>query len=313
MSTRADNLSLEKIRQLLSAAGVESQDDPSRNSAAQAFDWRCCRYFTLEQLAKINQFAETAAAACIDLFSRLYKGDCTVSVISTRQYFSSATPQADSETDDYYLPFGSDAKKPFGLLRIPQLSALTWAGLMLGGADAGKETDRSLSRLEESFLADIASSLIGAFAGAYGAVLQPGGPFYRDRSTVALQGSDEWLEIVFQTEKTDTPESALTAAFLVCCDKLETVAGKTASAKEKLSEAQIRSVMLGHIHQVPMSVRVELGTVMVAFKDVVNLQANDVLVLHQRVSGPVDVLVEDRVLFKGHPVQSGGRQAVVLC
>lgn len=312
MSTRADNLSLEKIRQLLAAAGVESQDDPSRSSAAQAFDWRCCRYFTLAQLARVNQFAETAAAACTDLFSRLYQGDCTVSVISTRQYFSSA-PQADSETGDYFLPFGSDAQKPFGMLRIPQVSALTWAGMMLGGTVSGKETDRSLSRLEESFLADIASGLIDAFARAYGAALQAGGAFVRDRSTVALRGSEERLEIVFQAEKTDSPESALTAAFLVCCDKLETVAGKTASAKEKPSEAQIRSAMLGHIHQVPMSVRVELGTVMVAFKDVVNLQANDVLVLHKRVSEPVDVLVDERVLFKGHPVQSGGRQAVILC
>ncbi len=169
---------------------------------------------------------------------------------------------------------------------------------------------RSLSRLEESFLADIAAGLIAAFSRVYGSDLKPARE--AERSLIALQGSDELLEIVFEAGKADSQEPAATAAFLVCCDKLEPVAGKTTSGHEKLSESQLRSVLLEHIHQVPMSVRVELGTAMLAFKDVINLQADDIVILNKKVSDPVNVLVEDRVLFRGYPAQSGGKQAVFI-
>ena len=251
-----DKLSTEKIQQLLAAVGGKSQDDTSQDVETIAFDWRSPRYFNLDQLVRVNDFSERVVAECIDDFSRLYHDDCRVSLISVRQHFSSAFEE-DPDARDYYLPFGTDAQKPFGLMVIPHTSALRWTGLVLGGGDSDGDSDRNLSKLEESFLVDIASSLIGAFSRAYNAALQPGRNIVRNRLGVSLQGADELLDITFEAGRADSEGGFARASFLVCCDKLESIVGKTASGQEKLSDAQIRNAILGHVHQVPVSVRAE--------------------------------------------------------
>ena len=80
----------------------------------------------------------------------------------------------------------------------------------------------------------------------------------------------------------------------------------------KLSESQIADAILKHVHHVPLSVYVELGQTMLPFKDVMDLQVNDVVVLSKKITEPVDVLIEGRVLFQGRPAQSGGKHAVVI-
>ena len=77
------------------------------------------------------------------------------------------------------------------------------------------------------------------------------------------------------------------AAFLICCDKLETVTGRAAAREPKLSEAQIRNAILEHVHHVPVTVSVRLGTTRLAFKDVMSLQVNDIVVLDKKITEPV--------------------------
>ena len=120
------------------------------------------------------------------------------------------------------------------------------------------------------------------------------------------------FEITFQSSKSESDKGAAQASFLVCCDKLEPVTGKTSSQGPKLSEAQIKNVIRQHVEQVPISVHVRLGTTRLAFKDVMDLQVNDIVVLDKNIAEPVEILVENRTLFHGYPAQSGGRYAVVI-
>lgn len=307
----ADKLSNEKIQQLLAAVGAKSQEDESQHLDTSDYDWGQPRYFNLKQVEKVGCFAETVAEKCIEEFSRLYQGDCSVSVASTEQLFSSEFDKEERQ-GGYYIPFGADSQRSFGLMRIPKSSALAWTGQVLGDTQSKEDLDRKLSKLEESFLLDIVSGLVGAFSRAYGSDLHPGKTIIQDWSLIELQGSEELLEITFEVGKIDSEESTAKASFLVCCDKLESIAGKTASQDKKLSEAQTAAAILEHVHQVPLSVRVELGTIMLAFKDVVHLQTDDILVLNKKVTDAVDVLVEGRTLFCGRPAQSGGKHAVVI-
>ena len=305
-----DKLTSDRIRQLIAAVGAKSHEDTSSDIDAVDFDWRQPRYFNLEQCEKLQGFAETVAGECVEEFSRLYQADSSVSLISAKQCFL-PEPDREPEEQGYYVPFGMGSQALVGFLFIPTRSALVWTGQILGSADAPEGTDRELSTLEESLLSDIASGLLQAFSRAYAKELTVHS-VVSDRSAIDLKGSEELYEITFEAAK-ESQETAVTrGSFVVCCDKLDSIAGKAASSQAKVSDAQIANSILEHIHQVPVAVSVELGNAMIPFREVLGLQANDIILLDKKVTETIDVLIEDRGLFQGRPIQSGGNYAVVI-
>ena len=201
-----DKLTHEKIRQLLQAVGARSAEDTSGDLETVDFDWRQARYFNLEQLAKAAAFSENVAAECIEDFSRLYQGPCTVTVVSTNQRFPLALDQ-ENEKQGYYIPFGPDSNEWIGLLNVPRSAALLWTGLVLGSAEPANDTARTLSKLEETFLLDIASGLINCFSRAYGTPLKVGQLVVPEESSFVLNGSEELFEITFETGSADAGTS----------------------------------------------------------------------------------------------------------
>lgn len=309
--TGTENLSRDKLQRILAAIGAKAADDSSQNMDVPEFDWRQPRYFTLEQLVKLKDFAEIAARAATEEFTRLYQGDCRVSVVSTGLHFSQTFGE-EKEQPCYYIPFGMNSQSPIGALCIPKTTAFIWTGLVLGGTAPDGDADRELSKLEESFLLDIAAELVNAFAKIYGSQLHPDSRLLQDWSSVKLHGSEELFEITFESARTDSEDGGVQASFLMCCDKLESAAGEPASTNEKLSEAQIANAILEHLHRTPVTVRVRLGTTRLPFKDMVDLQVNDIVMLDKKISDTVDILIENRLLFAGYPAQSGGKHAIVI-
>ena len=309
--TAADNLSHEKIQQLLAAVGTVPQFGADTNLEAKEYDWLLPRYFSLAQLAKLEAFAKQAARECVQEFSRLYRSDVRVSVVLTTQCFQDKL-KAENERADYYIAFGLDPQKPFGLIHIPAPSAALWAGQVLGSDDSNDTGDRTLSALEESILLDIAEGLIKDFSRAYNGNLQLNKEILRDTESAALQGSRELYMAAFEVQKADSQEKAARVFFLICCDKLHSVAGKTAAEEGKTAAADNARAMREHINHIPVSLTVRLAKTAVPFRDIVNLQVNDVIVLNKMVSDPIEVLYEDKPFFGGRPAQTGGKRAVVM-
>jgi len=307
----ADNLSREKVQQLLAAVGSVPRQQTRAEAEAVDYDWRKPQYFSVAQRATLAGFVKNAAAACVDEFSRLYHGDVTVSVVSAEQYFQEA-PDDETSPTEYCFAFGVDAQKPFGVVRIPAASAALWTGHILGGDDSTEEAGRTLSTLEESFLLDIASGLIKDFSRAYGSPLQVDRTLLRDVSAAALQGSKEVFQIVLEVQKTESAGGVAQASLLMCCDKLHAAAGRTASDEGKTAAADTIKAMRQHIQDIPVSLTVQLAKTMLRFEDIVELQANDIVLLGKRTSDPIDVLIDGRTLFQGRPAQSGGKCAVVI-
>jgi len=305
-----DKLSHEKIQQLLAAVGKRAAAETAETESVQDYDWRRPRYFKLDQLQRIEAFAETAAEQLQEQVGGIYREGCTVSAASVEQYYPDESDDEHQKTD-YYLAFGETAEKPFGSVLVPQASALFWTSRILGDTASAEAADRTLSNLEESLLQDILTGLINAFAGLWGKPLYPIGNPVTDRSLFVLDGSDELFEIVYEI-KSDASEITAGFSFLICCDKLEPVAGGGSTPREKLSDAQIRNAVLEHIHRVEMDVCIELGTLTLVFGDMMNLAVDDVVVLNRKVTDPVDVVIEGRTLFHGRPARSEGHHAVVI-
>jgi len=309
--TVTDKLNPEKMQQLLAAVGSASQPDTSRDTNAVTYDWRQPRYFTSGQLSNLEVFAAKVAKECVEEFSRVYQGDVKVSILSTGQYFRNI-PQAGGQQDDYCIAFGVDPQKLFGLLCIPALSAAIWTGQILGGVESAEDSARTLSKLEESFVLDISTGLIGHFSRVYGGTIQLDRRIIRDQSSIALQGSEELFKIEFEVRKTDSEQNSARAFFLICCDKLQAVAGKAISEERKTTAADNTRAMREHVHGIPISLTVQLAQTTLRFKDVMDLQVNDILLLDKKVSDPVEILIENETIFHGRPVQSGGNHAVVI-
>lgn len=308
--TVADNLSQEKIQQLLAAVGSVPRSDTSGDEAAD-YDWRKPQYFSIDQRAKLGEFAEKAARECVDEFSRLYHGLTGVSVVFAAQYFQNPSETANAPAE-YCFAFGTDPQKPFGLMRIPESSAALWTGHALGGGDEPTEdSGRSFSKLEESFLTEIASVLIKDFSRAYGSPLQLDRGVLREPSFAALQGSQELFMIGLEVRKADSENAAARVDLLMCCDKLQSVAGKLSDEGKTATADNIRA-MREHLKEVPVSLTVRLARTTLRFKDILDLRVGDIMLLGKKVSDPVEVLIGGKTVFQGRPAQSGGKQAVVI-
>ncbi len=110
MSGRVTNsLSREKIQQLLKAVGSEPTEDITQVEAAE-YNWHEPHYFNSEQLEKLDNFAQTAANAVAEKFSKFCRSELNVTIESTTQHFADEflNQSSDSEQKDYYLSFGAN-------------------------------------------------------------------------------------------------------------------------------------------------------------------------------------------------------------
>lgn len=308
-----DKLSKDKIRQLLDAVGTCAQDDASIDPDAPEYDWRQCQYFNLEQCARLSDFTRRFAIQCGPILSRLFNGSREVTVVEAGQFFAADLFAPEVETDDYVVGFGADAQEASGLISIPRTSAMTWTTQLLGGGDDTEDdAERPLSSLEESLLLDIAGSGMQAFVDVSDQTLQLAGQIMHGQLPVEWAADDALYKITLESREPEA-ESGNPISFILSCGQLETVAGKTETADERpLSPEQIKAIMLEHIHEIPVSVMVELGAVKLDFGDVIGLEVNDVLVLEKKVSEPVDLRIHGKPLQSGHMAQSDGHYAIAV-
>lgn len=309
----SDNLTKEKIQQLLAAVGSAPKEDDSQIEA-QPYNWREPHYFNKAQLAGLGVFTETLASALAEKFTVFCRSRYDSKVVSTGQCFVSDYINRDSadEGEIFYLTFGSDKGQNFGLLGLPEQTAVVWAKQLLGDTDSKENEKQQLSELEKSLLLDLASALVSAFSKAYSSdVLQPADKLVGQRFPLDMQSTEQLCRITFNIKQPDT-EAAHEAYFLIPCNKLEPVVGTNKKAGAELSKENISRMLREHLEQISVCVSVRLACAELSFEDMMNLQVNDVLLLDRKVYEPLDVIVDGQTVCNGWPAQSGGKYAVKI-
>ena len=311
-SLAVDKLSKDKIRQLLAAVGVRSQEDTSVGLDAPEYNWRQCQYFSLDQCARLTDFSQQVATQCGQAFSRLFNADIEVSVVSAGQFFAAEIFEPGTETTDYTIAFGANPNDSFGIISMPRTAAMAWTSQLLGGDEDDTEPDRQLSSLEESLLLDIAGSLTNAFGVIYNGALQPAGQITCDQLPIEWAADDSLYKLIVEA-KTPDAESGYQASFIVSCGQLETVSGKTdVEDKPVLSDEQIKGILLEHVHDISVSITAELGKVKVDFGAFMGLEVDDILILDKKVTEPVSLLINGKAFRAGRMAQSEGHYAVAV-
>lgn len=308
-----NNLSREKIQQLLAAVGSQKTADDTQIESTD-YDWNQLHYFSSDKLEKLGEFTEKTAAAIAEKFAELYNSNFNVTVTSTTQHFAQELLEQsqDNKQNNFYLSFGADQDHPCGYLSILSQTAIDLVTQLLGDTESEKDSDKALSELEESLLLDIASATVEALSNSNNSYdFLPGKSIVKGQLPLELQGIEELCKITFSVAKTDS-ENSSEVHLLILCDKLEAAIGETAQTSSQFSSEDISKAILEHLHQMPLSVTAQLASTSFIFEQVMNLQPGDILLLDKKIDESIELIIQGQTVFRGRPAKSTGNYAVVI-
>ena len=312
MSGAANNLSEEKIHQLLMAVGSGPQEDTSGIKATE-YNWHEPHYFDRNQLNRLDDFAKKVARAMSVRFVDFCHSEFDVTVVSATQHFAAELIDQSMESgqNDYYLAFGTEQGYSCGLISIPTDTAFSWATQLLGDPESeGEDSGRDLSQLEESLLVDLLSAHIKAFSQKYWD-LRPSKNITRRLFPLELNGTEELYKIVFDVTKADQ-EKVCEAYILILCSKLESVVGRAEEVVSGYSADDISKAILAHMQQMPVFITAQLASTVLTLKEIMSLEVGDILLLDKKVSEPIELMTRGRTALLGRPAKSAGKYAVVI-
>ncbi|MCD6392674.1 MAG: FliM/FliN family flagellar motor switch protein, partial [Planctomycetes bacterium] len=130
------------------------------------------------------------------------------------------------------------------------------------------------------------------------------------RLPVEFRATEEVCKIGLRVKKADSKE-ATEAYFLILCEKLHHVVGDRTQAYDSVEE-DVADAMLRHVYEIPISVKAQLDSTAFTIEEAMSLGVGDILLLDKKVTDPIDLIVEDRILFRGRPAKSAGKYAVVI-
>ncbi|MHC4757462.1 MAG: FliM/FliN family flagellar motor switch protein [Planctomycetota bacterium] len=311
-NTSNNNLTKEKIQQLLAAVGSQTESEEPQPEVAE-LSWSQPHCFNSRQIESINSFTDRISGIIAEKFNGSCHSEFNVTINSTSQcYGDEFLNQIQSnEQKHYFLPFGTELEDLPALLVMPMATAVCWINLLLQDAEADNNADRELSELEESFLHDISSVVIKALSEAY-----PDSDFEIDEKVYqqlpsGIESTEQLFKIEFTLEQTEAKKTS-NAFMVIPCRLLNPVAGKTSEAKSVFSAEQVSQVMFEHIQELPINVWAQLGSAHLTFEEVMNLNSSDILLLDTTVDDPALLFVDGTERFQCRPARSNGNFAVVI-
>ncbi len=314
MSSRdTNNLSKEKIQQLLAAVGAKPTEDAEQIETTD-YNWHEPHCFNSEQLGRLESFTRKVALKAAEKLAGSHNSKFDVTVVSTTQHFADELLDqlSGNEQGDYYIPFGVNQERLSGLVGIPDQTAFIWATQLLGDSKPEEDSKKDLSQLEESLLLDLASGLVDAFSSPYSTCeFRPAGSIIKGQWPLDLQGTDELCKISFEAKKADSEDSS-GAYFLITCEKLLPIVTKAAQGAGDFSDEDISNAILEHLNEMRVSAMAQLASTVLTFEEMMNLQVDDILLLDRRIDEPVELIVDDLTICYGWPSKSSGQYALVI-
>ena len=308
----SNNLSKDKIQQLLAAVGRAPIEDQPQVEVAE-YNWRQPHYFNKEQLKKISDFAEKVAAAAARRFAALACTSFDVAIVSITQLYAGelVNKSPDSQKSGYYLPFGAEANSVCGFINISGQAATTLSAQLLGDSESEKNPARELSQLEKSILLDIAGGLVEALSeSSVKHDVRPAKDFAIGKCPLEFQGAEELCKIVFSVKKGEPGDRAEMCLLMPCCEMER--AAETAPRVGKSSAENVSEMILWYVQQSPIAVSIQLASIMLSFKEIFDLQPDDILLLDKKIDDPIELVLGGRTFYHGRPAKSAGEYAMVI-
>ena len=307
--TPPGNRDIDVVRSLIRAAG--GTDRPIRADVeAVEYDWRVPSHFSREQMAKLEQWGTLLAEALSKAMGDRLRRPVDCHTEPPTQYFRRQLVEPLGADGNFRIAL-SCGEEPSGLMQVRVPTAVGWVSRLLG---AEAEEDRELSELEAELLADTLSILGKAISDA---VAEHGGQAIKllgtaSRDPIDLPGRDEteYCSFVF---KADASADGEDIRLVIHCDALDAIAGQAeAQDPSARQEANDQSLLLEHFARTSVKATAMVGRAELTIRELMDLEAGDVILLPMRPDEPIEVQVVHRVVSLARAVVSGGQYAVEI-
>lgn len=296
---------------LAAIGGTKAEDGAT--GEVRPFDWRHPRYFDQEQRNRIAAMMTQVAAVLSEQFAHFCNQPFDVSVTSFAEHFAGAVQDQIAADDCFCITFGPNATQTAGILAVRATTAFNWVTLLLGDPDSQANANRTLSVLEQSLLSDLMTALVEAFLPLLRVQkeMKPAEQIVQGLPGMPFDVTQEISTIVFQVKKPDA-EAAQEITFVLPCHVLAPLVGKAIPAPPKLSADELSRLLLEHLQDMPVNITAVLGSSWLSFTEAIDLNPDDVLLLDKTVDVPVELRINDRPVFWGHPARCDGQYAVLV-
>lgn len=303
------------VQRLLEAARSGSRAGAAKDAGrveAADYDWTAPCRFVPAQLAKLDAFAEALAASLSQALGGLMGGELEFVPAGRTQHFAAGL-RASAEGDqakEYWVELLHDETQ-CGLIAVSAGAAMGWVARLLGSKESAPNVERDLSALESALLLDVLAAMTEAFSVA----AEAGGAAFSRGETVS-KGSyslpgDEGTEYCRIALAPAGEGQAASISFVVASDALEPLAGGRPQSPAR-SSRDVSKDVLALLERASMVATGMLGTAELPMREVMALEAGDVLLIAKRTGEPIDLVVQGRVVSRALPVTSGGRYALQI-
>ncbi len=306
------HLNSSNVRRLLAAVGSDRAADTPMAETVK-YNWRSPRYFNEDQYNRLAAVMSQVAAAIGARFSRFFNKELAVAPASIGQHFAGRLRDLGLAEGRYYLMLAAEKDKPCGFLSITTATALRWVKRLLGDAGSDADPSRALSSLEESILVDLVTAVVEAFLSPLRAhqELRPGDRLVKGEPAVRFEPAQELCTIVFAVTGGESSEKD-EVLFLLPCSPLAPLVGKARQAVQQVTPEDLSRTLMEHVQQMPITVTARLASTMLSFEELLELDRDDILLLDKSLDEPIELLVENRIVFRGRAARSDGRRAAVI-
>jgi flagellar motor switch protein FliM len=306
------NLSRANIRRLLTAVGSARAAESTTPPAAE-YDWRDPHYFNEDQQNRLAAVMNQAAALMAEKFTHFYNREFIVAAAAITQHFAGDVHDLPGADQGYCLTFGPERDNPCGFVAVDAATALKWVTCLLGDAEPDSDPDRSLSTLEEALLYDLTTAVLEPVLMPLRPHhdLHPGAQITKGNVTIPFERTEAICKIAFQIRKTDSDE-ADEAFFLLSGSTLAPLVGKRPPAKPPASREERSPLVTEHVQRMPITITAKLASTILSVEELLDLGPDDILLFDKSIDEPLELVIDERVVFRGRPAQSHGQYAVLI-
>jgi len=312
MSPSLDHLGKARIHQLLAAVGSSPLQEQAAGDVTP-YDWRDPHYLNADQLNRLAAIMSQVAAKLGDVFTRFFSREFDVSPTAVTQHFANDLRRSFEPESSYCLTFGPDKGPSCGFLILSAQTTMAWVSRLLGDTESAGDPSRPLSSLEESLLSDLVAAVLEIFLGSLRPheTLKASGRLGKGQPDIQFELTEEICRIAFQVQETGKNEpSGIT--FLLSCGRLAALVGKTPAPAPRTTPQELSQALMEHLQQMPVTITARLASAQIGFQEILDLGPGDVLLLDKPVHEMVELAIEGRTAFRGRPVQSDGKYAILI-
>lgn len=294
-------------RTLLEAIGRRAGSATDQDQGVVDYDWDSPCSFGLAEAASLEELARALGESISQGLGSLLQGQAVnVANAGFREVYAAQLAQASGQSGAYGVEVTDDRDRPVGAIELGSSGVRYMMASLLGGTVTEESGSVELTAVEAGLLMEVVDIVAGALAQT---MSKRGGPGLKGRPRLACppqvpidEPTREYCRLAFKLDPSrPSPELVVTlpgAMLASACG-----AGKQASARPADETRKwLRQYADGGLVSAP----VQLAPTSVPVRDLVDLQEGDVLVLATRVCDPVFLVVGDRAMLQGLPVDCQG-------